>query len=80
MCLYNGISLLREEHSIERDGVCPELFRESPGIFRENSGKIPGEFHKKRSLFFKKLQNRSEIGLGECSAIRWSCSRSNSVT
>ena len=54
----NGTSLLREEYSIGMDGVRPELVRDCPEIFRENSGKIPGDFvHKKRSLFFKKLQN-----------------------
>ena len=46
----NGISLLREEHIIGMDGVRPELVRDCPEKFRENSGKIPGDFVHKNLL------------------------------
>ena len=45
--VINGISLLREEHSIERTFVRPEFVRECPEIVRKKSRKSPGKVREK---------------------------------
>ena len=45
--VINGVSLLREEHSIERTFVRPEFVRERPEIVQKKSRKSPGKVQKK---------------------------------
>ena len=45
--VINGVSLLREEHSIERTFVRPEFVRERPEIVQKKSRKSPGKVREK---------------------------------
>ena len=45
--VINGVFLLREEHSISREGVRPEFVRERPEIVQKKSRKSPGKVQKK---------------------------------